>query len=1238
MPNLPVPRPGPVAFTAAMALSLGVLPVTGALPALPAAARPAAPQGTGDAGGTHTVTLITGDEVSVASSRGRTTVRSVKPSGRGTARTTGYHTVVTHGETYVFPASALPYISSGRLDKQLFNVTRLIADGYDDAHTDRLPLIVRYTGDTAKTRGTVKLAGSTTVRRLDSIKSAAVTEKRAQASAFWSALTTGPGATPASSKPAFSGGVAKVWLDGRVTADLADSTAQIGAPRVWERGNTGKGVKVAVLDSGADLQHPDLVGQVDGTATFVPTDEDVTDTVGHGTHVASTVAGTGAASGGRERGVAPGARLSIGKVLNPRGQGQQSWIIAGMEWAAREERAKVISMSLGGQGDGTDPLSQAVDDLSAETGALFVVAAGNSGPGAHSIGSPGAADAALTVGAVDSSDRLADFSGRGPRFGDDGLKPEVTAPGVGILAARSQDSSEGTGPYTTMSGTSMATPHVAGAAALLAAAHPDWTGERLKQALVSSARATGSYTPYEAGAGRVDAEAAVRASVFATASAFGGFHSWPTALDRTDVRTVTYTNTGETEVSLDLAVDARVAADAFTVSERRVTVPAHGTRSVELTTALARIPGDRPVSGMLVATDGTGDVRARTLIGASREGERHDLTIVAKDRSGQPITGASVLLSTQNLWSSATLDGSGRATLRVPPGEYGGWLFATVTGANGPHARGLALLSFQNTKVDRDRTVTLDGRALRQVRADVPQAATRVVSRLDVAQEYGDSFVSTVLMPDETHDSIWALPSARQDGAGFTFGARFRLEQPELTLASRSRVFDEIMTKRGVAPLAAGTHRLKAVYGGGGSAAELAAAGVRGKAVVVRRSDGLTPLDQASAAAEAGARLVVIVHDGVGRLLPTPDGITDPAAAPLSMATLDADQGAGLLAAVRRGGETLTVTSNPTTDYLYDVVRHWTGGVPADPTWRERRHDLVPVEVSFRNYRQGDAYEFRSDEQGFSGIWVPLPAPARGNRTDWLSADVPWQDYAGILGEMSQRSQEFTTYGRGTTGRVSWFGPVQRPRMGPLGSTPARYGDTMWLPVPGWGDSGAGHIGDAHGNFDVKNLMTLYQGDRELDQGNIEKLLPSGLAPQRLPYRLVVDNDRGRWASPYSRHTLTEWNFTSQETGAETTLPLIQLDYGVRTDPAGRADRHGHLTVTASHLRGVTSAVGKPTVELSYDDGATWRRADLERRGDGWRTTLRAPKRATFVTVRVVAEDDDGNSVSQTLVRAFGLR
>ena len=156
--------------------------------------------------------------------------------------------------------------------------------------------------------------------------------------------------------------------------------AQIGAPAAWAAGGTGAGVRVAILDSGVDTTHPDLVDRIAASQSFIP-GEDVIDRNGHGTHTASTLAGTGAASGGKERGVAPGADLLVGKVLGDDGSGPVSGIIAGMEWAARTEHAKVISMSLGISVWHTqdDPLSQAVNQLSAETGALFVIAAGNDG-------------------------------------------------------------------------------------------------------------------------------------------------------------------------------------------------------------------------------------------------------------------------------------------------------------------------------------------------------------------------------------------------------------------------------------------------------------------------------------------------------------------------------------------------------------------------------------------------------------------------------------------------------------------------------------------------------------------------------------------------------------------------------------------------------------------------------------------------------------------------------------------
>ncbi|MFJ3763070.1 S8 family serine peptidase [Streptomyces sp. NPDC090080] len=434
---------------------------------------------------------------------------------------------VQNGDTYVLPDEALPYIATGRLDEQLFDVTELVAERYDDAHTGTLPLIVVRSGgvSTAKTDASTAgsvvsrpLPGTTTTRRLQSIDAEAVHAQRTKVAVFWSALTgigsQGSsrasawiaGSTGRGSAPAFAADVDKVWLDSRAESTLADTTAQIGAPQAWAAGGTGAGVRVAVLDSGADTTHPDLVRRIVGARSFVA-GEEVTDRNGHGTHTASTVAGTGAASGGKEKGVAPGCDLLVGKVLDDSGSGPISGIIAGMEWAAQTERARVVNMSLGTPAWHTqdDPLSQAANRLSAETGALFVVAAGNLGNSPYSVTAPATADAALTVGAVDSADRLADFSSTGPRLNDVGLKPDLTATGVGVLAARSRYMDDGgDGFYRSDSGTSMAAPHAAGAAALVAQQHPGWTGKQIKDALMSTSVPTPAYSPYQAGAGRLD--------------------------------------------------------------------------------------------------------------------------------------------------------------------------------------------------------------------------------------------------------------------------------------------------------------------------------------------------------------------------------------------------------------------------------------------------------------------------------------------------------------------------------------------------------------------------------------------------------------------------------------------------------------------------------------------------------------------------------------------------------------
>ncbi|MFF4243648.1 S8 family serine peptidase [Streptomyces sp. NPDC001822] len=1206
------------------------------------------------------MTLITGDTVTLDA--GGTEPRLVEgPQGEGIA----FEINKVGKDTYVYPHSALPYVSAGLLDKSLFNVTRLLADGYDNTHTNGLPLLVTYS-DSGAARVRALPTGATKVRTLTSIRGAALTEERGRADDFWSGLTGesgepgGRGTTRTNggspSTLSFAHGIAKVWLDGKVEAALADTTAQIGAPEVWAAGDTGKGVDVAVLDTGVDSGHPDLVDRIGSATSFVPDESVFDDYAGHGTHVASTVAGTGAASDGRERGVAPGAVLHIGKVLATTcdvvgcgAQGRESWILAGMEWAARDAHAKIINMSLGGApSSGDDPMSQAVNRLSAETGALFVISAGNSGA-PSTVSSPGAADAALTVGAVDASDQLAGFSSQGPRTGDYGLKPELTAPGVSVLAARSH-LADGDGLYQTMSGTSMAAPHVAGAAALLAAAHPDWTGAKLKDALISSAEATPKYTPYEAGAGRLDVAAAVEDTVFATGSAYSGYHLWPHPRGEKADRLVTYTNIAPAPVTLDLAVHAPNAPQGlFTLSSRKVTVPAHGTVDVTLTADLDLAPPDSHFSGVINAVGKDGKVAAHTLVGVGKEAERYNLSVTAKDRGRKPLPGV-LTVAARNFFQRYTLGESGTADVRLPVGTYALWLDADVQGTHGPHSLGRAVLSEPEISLDRDRHVVLDASEARQVSAVVPKQTTDTEVRMDLYRSFdSDHYTLGTLDPSTPrYDSMWVLPTGRKVTKGdFAFGARWRKEEPALTVEAGRESFDDLRVQRGETPLPDGRTTLDTVLAGGGAPADYAGLHARGKAAVVLRNDAATVEEQASAAAQAGARLLLVVNDGSGRLEPWPIGAQSFAIPPpLTVATLTRDEGEELTARIRRGRTTLTLQSSRVTDYLYDLVRRYEGSIPADPTYRPDRDDLARVDVAFRNHRQTRASDYRSDIwQGVAmGASYLHEVPAQGQRTDWVSADTDtqWLERVQIPGEV-QESSAAVRYGAGSTTDLNWFGPIHRPRLDNRSGVQQRTDDEFYVNVPGWGDSGGGHVGSTLGNPGVDNIVALYQGDTLLTQEYSDYVDFAGLSPDRLAYRLVSENSRGYWTNPYSTSTRTEWGFTSAAgmPGKATVLPLIQLDYEIDTDPEGKARRNASLVVTPSHLPGGPSSrdIGALTLDISYDDGTTWQKTNLTRRGDNnWETRLHAPSGAAYATLRTSAHDRRGNSVTQKIIRAFGLK
>ncbi len=675
------------------------------------------------AGGARTwVTLVTGDRVAVDAKGNPVAIRPAEGRERIPVQVER-----RGGHAYVIPLDARRLISRGTVDRRLFDVTTLSRPEYVASQREGVRLIVAYQGERPAAKAKLRAAEGLELRRaLPVLGADAVTASPEHATAAWEALTdTSRGASHRTAAP----GVAKVWLDGIRKATLDKSVPQIGAPAAWKAGFDGKGTKIAVLDTGVDQTHPDLAGQQVAEKNFTDA-VDTKDRVGHGTHVASIAAGTGAKSGGKYRGVASGAKILDGKVLDDEGSGEDSGIIAGLEWAAAQ-KADVVNLSLGGTDQpGLDPLETAVNKLSAEKGILFAISAGNEGDfGAGTVGSPGSADAALTVGAVDKKDKLASFSSRGPRVGDSAVKPDVTAPGVDIGAAAAPGSqiAEGGTPvadgYVAVSGTSMSAPHAAGAGAILAQQHPDWSGARIKAALVGSTT-PGPYTVFEQGAGRIDLRKAITQTVVAEPVSLSfGKQQWPHTDDKPQSGELTYRNLGDKPVTVDVALtgtgpDGKPApAGFFTARDKRLTIAAGGTATTSVTVD-TRLGGtvDGSYSAQVTATGGGQTVR--TAAGVEREVESYDVTLKHVGRDGKPAqTFSSALDGISGLGTGQTFgvdDTSRDGKVRVPKGRY------LLTGSISGSDESIDWINQPKLVVDRNTTATLDARTTKPVDLTVP--------------------------------------------------------------------------------------------------------------------------------------------------------------------------------------------------------------------------------------------------------------------------------------------------------------------------------------------------------------------------------------------------------------------------------------------------------------------------------------------------------------------------------------
>jgi hypothetical protein len=738
-------------------------------------ATAAGPAGGGQAGGSPTragrdargvaVTLLTGDKVILRDLPGRRHSVQVLPA-RQPGRAATFQTLSVRGDAYVLPSDVHALV--GRLlDPALFNVSALARMGYGDAKAPSLPLIVQH-ARTAQRPPALAAAALRPVRTLTSLHATAVRQPRTAAARLGAALAAHARRLAAPSPLA---GVTQVWLDRRVHKTALDpNLTQIGAPAAWDRGLTGRGVRVAVLDTGIDTTHPDLRGKVVAQANFSDSDS-TADRVGHGTHVASIVAGTGARAAGARKGVAFGASLLNGKVLDDFGFGSDSSVIAGMEWAARQH-ARVVNMSLGGgPTDGTDPLSQAVNRITARSRVLFVVSAGNDGPRGQTVSTPGSATSALTVGAVDVHDALADFSSRGPRFGDYAMKPDITAPGVDIVAARAAGTSLGEPVdrwYTRLTGTSMAAPHVTGAAAILAQQWPDWSPARIKAVLMGTAAPNPELGVYQQGGGRLDVAHTIGQRLIARrANIDFGYFRYPQTGAQPVTKQVPLLNLADATATVDLRLELEAEdgspapAGMATLTPARLTLPAGGQANAQVTVDVR--PG-RPglYSGAVVATPAGGPA-VRVPLGFYKEPERYDLTLHAVGRDGRaaPFADAGVMnVDDGALFQDFVFfDEDATVTLRVAPGHYHVMGFV-VGGA----FDSISMVGAPEIRVTGDTSMTLDARLALPVRTGVEGVATKPTgvdlgyTRLDASGVYGlaESFG---VGPETAESGLFAQPT-----------------------------------------------------------------------------------------------------------------------------------------------------------------------------------------------------------------------------------------------------------------------------------------------------------------------------------------------------------------------------------------------------------------------------------------------------------------------------------------------
>ncbi|HEY3630771.1 MAG TPA: hypothetical protein VGL21_07715, partial [Jatrophihabitantaceae bacterium] len=795
---------------------------------------------------------------------------------------------------------------------------------------------------------------------------------------------------------------------------------------------------------------------------------------------------------------------------------------------------------------------------------------------------------------------------------------------------------------------------------LLKQEHPDWTPDQLKAALTSTAKELPGLGVFREGAGRVDIDRATRQAVHVDAGLVDlGYLAQPydpAALHPT--RTLTYTNDGSAPVTLQLTgTVAPKFGDpppdgTLTVTPSTLTVPAGG--SAQATVALdATKPAAGEYSGRITAA-GDG-VEVDTAIGFYKQDDTVDVTFRALDRNGQP--------GTARLRIAPYLHSDGRYypdnvyldpdqtewTLRLPRGQYNVFGLISTMDASGRWVESQSIVGNPQLDVQAPNfTVTLDARTAKPISLQTPRKSTPRYLTLDWSRGDPDNPIATYDewywdQEDGEPTQVFVAPTKTVTDAQFSVTTSWDAGVPVLAATANGQPLDAVFTG---GPYVEGRHSYPVAAFPGDARSD-----VRGKLALVREDPSVSYDEQIQAAADAGASVVALYSAQPGVFYPYAGG-------PVPVIALSQADAARLLA---RPHASVTLTGTPRSPYSYDLAFVEKQHVGVNLAYRVKATDLAEVGVRVHTTGTGEA-GWVLNQNTYTGCDCAPPAvgdyvPATGYlRTQYMTARPDVVDYTAWQLQIGQPADILVqrtgqSYRPGQSATQDWlkapFSPgVANSTNGNSQLISRRIGNSVFYNIVGLTDS-AGNWTQQLSGSSAKSA--LYLGDQQLYSTAYGMRGTATVPADAGQYRLITDVDHDGSVLGLTTQAHTEWTFASAA-ATQGTLPLVDIDYTDVADAVtgqsaldlantSRTGQWVSLHLATSHQVGSTAPpVDHVTVQVSYDDGATWHAVTARAIGGGkFQAMYRHPAHGQYVSLRVSASDGAGNSEQQTLIRAYRL-